>query len=578
MSRCILVVSTLCLVAVREAAALTAKHPMLSSITQQSSVLSLPLESSRTLPVPTASRCIVMMCCQFIVAYTALALCRTYHELTSTAKGRLEGALRASAQTLTYGPMLCVLFIACHMRVEYLSNGTDQPQAWVQRCMYALTSAVLASALLTLTIQLVTGKALPPKVGPFDLEMEMPRQEDEYSKLVFCLLTFVRYMLLFAIYGGLAGIIFGMCTYMPPGAKTLSEVEAPAPAVMCTMVLAIVFFGTQFIIAACRTYSELTRVELPQIVGMMHAASTTMEFAPMLAVLFLAARMRALQHDAQPQEWAQACMFASTGAICVMSLLAIMVPVTLGGTLKTNPWTHEVIMEVPSPTLGYIFIGARYICMLCLYGCAVGVIISIFVFESPGPMETLPVSPTVQCVVNLTCQFFFVYFLMTGMLTVSEITGGRIAMEQWSMFSAVESARSTLSFAPMLSILFMTTRMYALVITDNKGAPPAWVQDAMYMATWSLQISGLMCLGTGFGMAKVKTEFDGNVVNKFTNRYVGMLVVAIRYTSMMLLYGGMILVIVGLFTMTAETANGHGSITPATDSARAMASASGASR
>jgi len=261
-----------------------------------------------------------------------------------------------------------------------------------------------------------------------------------------------------------------------------------------------------------------------------------------------------------------------------MSLLAIMVPVTLGVNLKTNPWTHEVIMEVPSPTLGYIFVCARYICMLCCYGGAAGVIISIFSFQALGPMETFPVSPCVQCVVNLTCQFFFVYFLMTVMLTVSEISGGKIAMEQWTMFSAVESARSTLAFAPMLSILFMTTHMYALVITDRKGAPPGWVQDAMYMATWSLHVSGLLCLGTGLGMAKVKIDFDGNIVNKFTNWYVGMLVVAIRYTSMLLLYGGMTMVMAGLFTMTEEAAEGQGSISLARESARAVASASTASR
>jgi len=101
--------------------------------------------------------------------------------------------------------------------------------------------------------------------------------------------------------------------------------------------------------------------------------------------------------------------------------------------------------------------------------------------------------------------------------------------------------------------------MYALLITNNEGAPQAWVQDAMYMTTWSLQVSGLMCLGTGLLMGKVETDYDGNVVNKFANWYVGMVVVAIRYASMLLLYGGMVMVIVGLFTMTPENANGRGS-------------------
>merc|ERR1719298_311648 len=98
-------------------------------------------------PVPTTSRCIVIMCVQYMIIYTALAVCRTYQEFSGTGKGKVEAGLRAAAQTLTYGPMLCVLFIACRMRVEFLSDGKGHPQLWVQSCMYFVTYAVLASTL-----------------------------------------------------------------------------------------------------------------------------------------------------------------------------------------------------------------------------------------------------------------------------------------------------------------------------------------------------------------------------------------------------------------------------------------------
>jgi hypothetical protein len=223
---------------------------------------------------------------------------------------------------------------------------------------------------------------------------------------------------------------------------------------------------------------------------------------------------------------------------------------------------------VPNPILGYVLVALRYLCMLGFYGGSVGVMYSIFVFEAPQG-ETLPVSPTVHCVINLSFQFFFVYFLQTVMLTVSEISGGRIPCEQWSVYAAVEAAKATLAFGPMLSILFVTTRMYALLITDKKGAPQAWVQDGMYMATWSLLISFLMCLITGLVMDKVETDEDGNVTNKFSNWYVGVVVQGIRYLSMLLLYGGIIMVIVGLFVMTPETANGRGSVPLVTDAVNA---------
>merc|ERR1719231_2174246 len=102
--------------------------------------------------------------------------------------------------------------------------------------------------------------------------------------------------------------------------------------------------------------------------------------------------------------------------------------------------------------------------------------------------------------------------------------------------------------------------MYALLLTDNKGAPQAWVQDGMFMSTWALMISSLMCLCTGLVMDNVETDEDGNVVNKFSNYWVGVLITFIRYSTLVLLYGGMLSVIVGLFVMTPETANGRGSI------------------
>jgi len=406
------------------------------------------------------------------------------------------------------------------------------------------------------------------RVNEGSCDLEMPRRGENESSVAFYALTIIRYLVLLGLYGGLTGIIAGIIVYLPPGETDISKLPPPAPAVLCTLILAVVFFITQLVIACCRTYKECTGREFPMIVAVMQAAATTVEFAPMLAILFLAARMRALQHDGQPQDWAQNCMFMATGAMCVTTLLAVLVPVVMGGHIEISPRTRETTFVVPSPTLGYVFVALRFICMLGFYGGAIGVIYSIFVFKAPtGP--TLPVSPTVQCVINLTCQFFLVYFMMTLMLTVSEVSGGRIDLQEYRIFSAMESAKATLAFAPMLSILFVTTRMYALLITDKKGAPQAWVQDGMFMATWSLLISFLACLATGLAMDEVETDADGNIVNKFSNKCVAITMTAIRYLTMLLLYGGIVTVIVGLFVMTPATANGRGSLPLVSDAVNA---------
>lgn len=226
-----------------------------------------------------------------------------------------------------------------------------------------------------------------------------------------------------------------------------------------------------------------------------------------------------------------------------------------------NPKTKEATFEVPDKSFGLILIALRFMCMFAFYGGACVVMYAIVVFEAPGgPEATIPVSPTVQCVMNLACQFFFVYMMMTIMLTISELSQGKYPMETYRTFAALEASKATLAFAPMLSILFVTTRMYALLITNKRGAPQGWVQDGMYMATWAVGISFLSCLLTGCFMDEVKVDEDGNVINEFTNKGVAIGMQALRYFTMLIMYVGIFTVIYGLFVMTPETANGRGSL------------------
>merc|ERR1719258_958539 len=68
---------------------------------------------------------------------------------------------------------------------------------------------------------------------------------------------------------------------------------------------------------------------------------------------------------------------------------------------------------------------------------------------------------------------------------VEDLSSGQINLH--AAKDAIESAKSTVQFAPMLCILFVATRMRALQMTQNRGAPQGWVQDGMYLASWSGQ-------------------------------------------------------------------------------------------
>merc|ERR1719352_1804758 len=103
-----------------------------------------------------------------------------------------------------------------------------------------------------------------------------------------------------------------------------------------------------------------------------------------------------------------------------------------------------------------ILTGLRWVIMVCIYVAAIAVVCSVFTIEHPQGAElTPPISPTMQCVINLSFQYFTIYILVWAFFTFEHF-----APPNWRFATltkikdAVESAKSTVMFAPMLCVLF----------------------------------------------------------------------------------------------------------------------------
>merc|ERR1719191_727596 len=98
-----------------------------------------------------------------------------------------------------------------------------------------------------------------------------------------------------------------------------------------------------------------------------------MNFAPMLAVLFIAARMRALNMDpinGNPQKWAQNCFFMCTYALLAQTCFSVAVPLVLQGEVKTGKVEGDMEYTVENKAFGTLLAVGRYIMMICLdMGC-----------------------------------------------------------------------------------------------------------------------------------------------------------------------------------------------------------------
>merc|ERR1719388_361914 len=151
----------------------------------------------------------------------------------------------------------------------------------------------------------------------------------------------------------------------------------------------------------------------------LQTASLTVAFAPMLAILFLAYRMRVNQltkNRGNPPVWAQICMYFCTYAVLLMTLIVCVIPLFTGETIGVDPKTGDIPQDTQpfkNQACALGFTALKYLILLMLYGGALAVVYAIITFVPPAGTwpegKKFPVAPAVQCTIILSCQYFLVY-------------------------------------------------------------------------------------------------------------------------------------------------------------------------
>merc|ERR1719271_1339468 len=98
-------------------------------------------------------------------------MCRTAADVLNVDYGKFPvmDILKTAAATVSYAPMLAILFLACRMRVTWLTQGKGNPPEYVQAAMYCATYAVLMMTLCVCVIPIFTGKVMKVDVKTGDI-------------------------------------------------------------------------------------------------------------------------------------------------------------------------------------------------------------------------------------------------------------------------------------------------------------------------------------------------------------------------------------------------------------------------
>jgi len=250
--------------------------------------------------VPTAMQCVVSLTIQFMVVYTALAICRMAADGFGLKYDNLpiQKILQTATLTVAFAPMLAILFLAFRMRVNQLTKNKGNPPVWAQICMYFCTYAILLMTLIVCVIPLFTGETIgvDPKTG--DIPQDTQPFKNQMCAICF---TALKYIILIMLYGGALAVVYAIITFVPPAGTWPEGKKFPvAPAVQCTIILSCQYFLVYGCIQVARTWTQFTSIAAnftSKFENALMTATASMNFAPMLAVLFIGARMRALNMD-----------------------------------------------------------------------------------------------------------------------------------------------------------------------------------------------------------------------------------------------------------------------------------------
>mmetsp|Transcript_132690 Transcript_132690/g.296803 ORF Transcript_132690/g.296803 Transcript_132690/m.296803 type:complete len:952 (+) Transcript_132690:123-2978(+) len=503
-------------------------------------------------PVSVTLWCVMALAVQCLMVYTSLAVARNVEELSgATENTLLTETLTCAARSSSYPPILGAIFVGCRMYVLASTEGLGEPPIWVKVCMVVSTVGMTCQFLTVLILPFASVQRAKERLRLSELAGE---PSDVHPMLGAHKFRSPSLRLLFqggqaasmiCLYGGAMGVIVGVLTWNTNPGHHAARVS---PAVGCTIFLGAVYLLVNLLAWWARSHFEISvneQARLWQTAAL--AASMVVRKVPMLVMLFLGARMRALQLDpphGMPTLFAQACMVSAAALILVETLAAACV----GFLGREDP---------EKSTIGvYAFTGAprtqtcQNVVGLLSYVLIVMICHSINTSEAPAGEITEALSPTMRAVLQLAGIFFLVHGLHACVIFYQDLFQGSLPKCQTTLVGASVSV----TICPLLAVLFLACRMRALQITNQQGNPQSWAQNCMGMCVFATAAQAICCLCLPlFTGAAAAVDEDGNATYNLRPMVGAYTVSAVKYMALLCLHGGVIAVCVAVFTMTPET-------------------------
>jgi len=254
----------------------------------------------------------------------------------------------------------------------------------------------------------------------------------------------------------------------------------------------------------------------------------------------------------RPQPWAEACFYTCVGSIVAQTLLIVLAEIIGGRSVASARPAYEE----ESSSLHKLVLGLSYLVMAVTYVACGVVMFSVFVIKAKDAAASPPLSPTMCCVMLLVAMYLAVSLCVFLVQFASE-TSKQDPFDEANQRSlaTAKMAENTVKFGPMLAVLFVGAQMRALQMSNQKGSPQCWAQDAMYMASGALVLQLFMVIASSVLSSRTEVDETGALVTtKLTFLPGRILLECFRVITFVMLFGGVFSIVASILVVRPETA------------------------
>lgn len=390
-------------------------------------------------PISPAVGATVALALVYFLVYGLLFVTRTLvgiHEyrasLSSEGSGRIDaesgfGKLEKFALCASYPlevtPMLTSLFLAERLRAAQM--GSD-PQPWAQSCFWACACVLPLLSLLSGFIGMHAAEHIV-------YYGERLYEAESRTGLI------IKHVLAACLYAATTTVFISIFMFEAPK----NEHTAPfSPTLRCMLQLACQFLTVYFLQWLCSLVKELfgwlggvepakgSRLEIFQ--DTVIAAKASVQLCPMLSVLVLGCRMRALQishNKGNPQNWAQDWISTMAFASLIQILCSLSLPIFTGIATKTDEdgnSTYDLQPLVAAYTVTFM----KYMVLATIFGAVFFVGLSMFLITPQKALETMAGSS--YAAMGAQALWLIVVFLVAGVISSAKVIG---LAAKWSVES-----------------------------------------------------------------------------------------------------------------------------------------------